>query len=205
MSMMLHDEQPDDKTPPPRKAIPRRLRFEILRRDNNACRYCGGKAPDVALTIDHVIPVALGGTDDPSNLVAACKDCNAGKTSTAPDAATVAQVSDDALRWAAAIRQAAEEAEAADEAGAEYCDPIAEAWDHDNRLYRFSRARLPHDWIDTVERWRKAGLPSHVVVDAIGTAMRNRQVYDVWRYTAGICWKRIEKLQERAAEIVAGA
>jgi len=184
-------------------AISKRTRYEVLRRDNNTCRYC--HATDTPLTIDHVIPVALGGTDDPSNLVAACKDCNAGKSSSSPDAPLVDQVSEDALRWAAAIKQAAAEVDAADEAGAVYCDPIAEAWDADNRLYRFSRARIPDDWIDTVERWRKAGLPSHMVVDAIGTAMRNRQVYDVWRYTAGICWRRIEELQLRATEILAGA
>lgn len=61
--------------------VSKRLRFEILRRDNHACRYCGGVAPDATITVDHVVPVALGGSDDPSNLVAACKDCNAGKSS----------------------------------------------------------------------------------------------------------------------------
>lgn len=56
--------------------VSKRIRFEVLRRDNYTCRYCGGSAPDVKLTVDHVMPVALG---DPTNLVTACKDCNAGK------------------------------------------------------------------------------------------------------------------------------
>jgi 5-methylcytosine-specific restriction endonuclease McrA len=34
------------------KPIPRRLRFEILRRDGHTCRYCGAQAPDVPLTVD---------------------------------------------------------------------------------------------------------------------------------------------------------
>ena len=55
--------------------VSKRLRYEILRRDNHACRYCGGTAPDVVITVDHVVPVALGGSDDAGNLVAACKDC----------------------------------------------------------------------------------------------------------------------------------
>ena len=88
-------------------SVSKRTRYEVLRRDNNTCRYCGGTAPDVTLTIDHVTPVSLGGSDDPSNLVAACKDCNAGKSSSNPDAALVASVSDDALRWAAALKAAA--------------------------------------------------------------------------------------------------
>ena len=83
-------------------AIPKRTRFEVLRRDNHTCRYC--RSTEGQLTVDHVTPVALGGTDDPSNLVAACRGCNAGKASSNPDEATVAQVQDDALRWAAARR-----------------------------------------------------------------------------------------------------
>ena len=87
-------------------AISRRLRFEILRRDGHTCRYCGGKAPDVALTVDHVIPTTLGGSDEPSNLVAACADCNAGKSSIQPDAPIVEDVAADALRWKRAMEQA---------------------------------------------------------------------------------------------------
>ena len=40
-------------------AVSKRLRYEILRRDNHTCRYCGESAPDVKLTIDHVVPVSL--------------------------------------------------------------------------------------------------------------------------------------------------
>lgn len=87
--------------------VSRRLRFEILRRDGHACRYCGAMAPDVKLTVDHVIPVALGGSDEPSNLVTACADCNAGKTSTQPDSTLVDDVASDALRWARALERAA--------------------------------------------------------------------------------------------------
>src|SRR6185369_3226628 len=61
-------------------AVSKRLRFEILRRDNHTCRYCGRSAPEVKLTVDHVKPEALGGRTEPDNLVAACSDCNAGKT-----------------------------------------------------------------------------------------------------------------------------
>ncbi|MFF0055622.1 HNH endonuclease [Streptomyces microflavus] len=63
-------------------AVSKRLRYEILRRDRFTCRYCGASAPDAPMRVDHVTPVALGGTDHPSNLVAACEPCNSGKTST---------------------------------------------------------------------------------------------------------------------------
>ena len=58
-------------------AVTKRTRFEVLRRDNYTCRYC--RSTEHSLTIDHVTPVALGGSDDPSNLVACCRDCNSGK------------------------------------------------------------------------------------------------------------------------------
>jgi 5-methylcytosine-specific restriction endonuclease McrA len=55
------------------------LRFAILERDAFACRYCGRKPPEVELEVDHLVPRSAGGTDDPSNLVTACFDCNRGK------------------------------------------------------------------------------------------------------------------------------
>lgn len=59
--------------------IPLGLRFEILGRDNFTCRYCGKHAPETELEVDHVYPRARGGSDQPSNLVATCRDCNRGK------------------------------------------------------------------------------------------------------------------------------
>lgn len=40
------------------------------------CHYCGQKFPSDELTMDHVIPIARGGTSTKNNLVTACKDCN---------------------------------------------------------------------------------------------------------------------------------
>lgn len=73
-------------------AISKRLRFEILRRDNHSCRYCGATAPEAKILVDHVVPEALGGQSVPDNLVAACEPCNSGKSSVAPDAAVASDV-----------------------------------------------------------------------------------------------------------------
>jgi len=62
-----------------RQAISKKLRFEVFKRDSFTCQYCGAKAPEVVLNVDHIEPVAEGGTNDIINLVTACKDCNAGK------------------------------------------------------------------------------------------------------------------------------
>ena len=62
-----------------REPISKRLRFQVLRRDNYCCVYCGRRAPSVTLEIDHQVPVSAGGGNDLENLVAACLECNRGK------------------------------------------------------------------------------------------------------------------------------
>lgn len=62
-----------------RKPLSKRTRFEVFKRDGFACQYCGRTPPSVLLEIDHVVPVAEGGTDVVHNLVTACFDCNRGK------------------------------------------------------------------------------------------------------------------------------
>jgi hypothetical protein len=86
-------------------AVSKRLRYEILRRDNHACRYCGATAPGVKLNVDHVIPTSLGGSDKPDNLVTACADCNSGKTSSMPNAEPVTDVDQDTFRQVVTQRQ----------------------------------------------------------------------------------------------------
>lgn len=62
-----------------RKPISKKMRFEVFKRDKFTCQYCGRMSPDVILEVDHIKPVAEGGTNDLINLVTSCKDCNRGK------------------------------------------------------------------------------------------------------------------------------
>ncbi|PBA43543.1 hypothetical protein CKJ63_03530 [Mycobacterium avium] len=173
--------------------VSKRLRFEILRRDNHACRYCGASAPDAKLTVDHVIPEALGGSDDPTNLVAACADCNTGKSSVPADAALVADVASDAMRWAAAMRQAADEIAAEDDAIERILDAVYDAW----KPYW-----IPNDWPSSVVAFIRAGLTQDTLLYLVDTARRKRGLDDRWAYFCGCCWKRVRQLQDRAHEIV---
>jgi hypothetical protein len=65
-----------------RVSISKRLRFEIFKRDNFTCQYCGKTSPDVLLEVDHIKPLAGGGKNDILNLVTSCRDCNRGKGKT---------------------------------------------------------------------------------------------------------------------------
>lgn len=74
----MADEFPEPITPP-RIALSKKARFEVLKRDKFSCQYCGAKAPDALLHVDHVVPVVEGGGNDMLNLVSACAACNGGK------------------------------------------------------------------------------------------------------------------------------
>jgi hypothetical protein len=64
-----------------RRAIPAQVRDEVWKRDKGVCQYrdpttnriCGSRH---AVQIDHIIPVARGGTDEPSNLRLLCRRHN---------------------------------------------------------------------------------------------------------------------------------
>lgn len=55
-------------------------RFLVFQRDDFTCQYCGSRAPDVHLELDHFLAVSQGGSNDFSNLVTACYSCNIGKS-----------------------------------------------------------------------------------------------------------------------------
>ncbi|UCH78800.1 MAG: HNH endonuclease [Candidatus Coatesbacteria bacterium] len=66
----------------------RRIKFNrrnVLRRDGFRCQYCGRSGPD--LTLDHIVPLALGGKHLWENVVACCQRCNNLKADRTPEAA----------------------------------------------------------------------------------------------------------------------
>lgn len=65
---------------PVRVGLSPKERFAILERDGFACQYCGARAPDSRLYVDHIVPVVRGGSNDPTNLTTSCFECNAGKS-----------------------------------------------------------------------------------------------------------------------------
>ena len=173
-------------------AVSKRTRFEVLRRDNYTCRYC--KSTTAPLEVDHVTPVALGGSDEPDNLVAACVDCNAGKASSSPDGETVADVREDARRWAAAMQEAARIMADEVDTFEAYQDAFHEAWPR----YKYA----PRGIDGTLAALYNVGLPVEHIVDAARIAGEARGVVDRAAYFAGICWKRVRRMQEIAQRIV---
>jgi 5-methylcytosine-specific restriction endonuclease McrA len=59
-------------------------RYNIFRRDNFSCVYCGDKKN---LTIDHILPRSKGGLNSWENLVTCCSFCNVKKGDKTPEEA----------------------------------------------------------------------------------------------------------------------
>jgi 5-methylcytosine-specific restriction endonuclease McrA len=68
-------------------AISTRTRALVFERDEFRCRRCGAGPDDGArLVVDHVVPVARGGTGELANLQTLCEPCNQGKQDRPPHA-----------------------------------------------------------------------------------------------------------------------
>ncbi|MFC6603896.1 HNH endonuclease [Ectobacillus funiculus] len=53
------------------------VRQQVYKRDNYQCLCCGKeRRRGVSLEIDHILPIAMGGKNAPSNLQTLCKQCN---------------------------------------------------------------------------------------------------------------------------------
>ncbi|MGW9397275.1 HNH endonuclease [Streptomyces sp. NPDC055642] len=186
-------------------AVSKRLRYEILRRDSHTCRYCGASAPDVPLRIDHVTPVALGGTDTPDNLVTSCEPCNSGKSSVPPDAATIADVAQDAMRWTVAWKQAAEEERLSSAERAASTTDVLDAF------FRAVKGRygiapaIPQDAEASVVRWLELGLPKEKIAELIAYTVGRTAVApdSKWRYLSGCCWNALKEIEQRTRTILA--
>lgn len=48
----------------------------VVQRDHSACQYCSLELKPREITIDHILPVSRGGTNDIENLCVSCLPCN---------------------------------------------------------------------------------------------------------------------------------
>jgi hypothetical protein len=66
-------------------AVPPLTRRSLIRRDRNLCAYCGVHFDETELTTDHIMPVSRGGQHNWTNVLAACRRCNHGKSDRTPE------------------------------------------------------------------------------------------------------------------------
>lgn len=183
-------------------AVSKRTRYEVMKRDNFTCRYC--RSTEEKLTVDHVVPVALGGSDQPSNLVAACKDCNAGKSSTSPDAETVEDVAQSAMRWAGAIAEYSRILLADRKKRDAYTRRFVKAWGAWNFGFKNLPIPQPADWKSTIWQFYALGFPIEELEDSVQIACANGRIEasSTFRYMCGVVYRKIDDMQDGAKSIL---
>lgn len=175
-------------------AVSKRLRFEVLKRDNHTCAYCGRSAPEVVLQVDHIVPTVLGGSDKPSNLTTACRDCNSGKSSSQAEDRPVDAPTLDVLRWRRAVIEAGEVHRADQEREQKARDRFERRWSY----------RLPDGWGTTIDQFARLGLEAedfeYMAERAIERATGQTHA---WRYFCKVAWAKIHEARDAAARKLA--
>lgn len=174
-----------------RKGIGKRLRFEIFKRDEFTCQYCGAHPPKAILHVDHITPVAEGGGNEPENLITSCDGCNLGKSDIPLDvipqplAERAAEIEEreEQIRGFAAVMAARRErieVEAWEVAGV-----LTSVFGGDGSIRR--------DWFQGIKLFVER-LGVHEVVDAMEIAVgRKSSSHSAFKYFCGICWNRIRE------------
>lgn len=70
---------------PHRSSRYNRLRSKLLQKTGGVCAYCAERMTAETVTIDHVLPIGRGGSDEWDNLLPACEPCNQRKRNDPPE------------------------------------------------------------------------------------------------------------------------
>lgn len=54
----------------------KKTQWWLTQLNQGVCYYCKGKFPASKLTMDHLVPLARGGSSTKGNIVPSCLDCN---------------------------------------------------------------------------------------------------------------------------------
>lgn len=177
-----------------RVPVSTRSRFEIFKRDQFTCQYCGQKPPNVVLHVDHIIAVSRGGDNDRSNLVTACEGCNMGKL--AVPLTSVPKSLEDQAREAQDRRMQveayAEMLQAERESLEQQCWDVAEVL-HPGSSDGWSRVKFTSVKM-FVERigYIQALDAAQISADRWGFGTRR------FKYFCGICWRILREAEEGA-------
>lgn len=173
-----------------RPTLSKMVRFAVFKRDLFVCQYCGRHPPEVVLEIDHIIPVASGGSDKEHNLLTSCFDCNRGKAAGSL-VATPIDVSEKSVELAERLEQSRayeallQQQETEFEVKTDKVEAMAQVY---YQGVAFS-TRGRRD----IRRFLKM-LPCEAVVEAMDIACHRwpDDVDVMFRYFCGVCWRKIK-------------
>lgn len=171
-----------------RRPLSKKVRFDIFKRDEFSCQYCGQKPPAVVLEVDHVIPVCEGGKNDEHNLLTSCFDCNRGKGS-----GSLQVIPIDLARKAELLREREEQVRAYDELLQAIRGRQEEAINGIIDIYTgFFPGWTLTDRVRPSIRQFLTKLPTSEVVEAMELACERTNSGRAFNYFCGVCWRKIK-------------
>jgi hypothetical protein len=172
-----------------RKALTKRVRFDVFKRDVFVCQYCGATPPSAILHADHVIAVAEGGGNEYDNLITACSDCNLGK-----GARALSSLPTPLRDRAAELAEREEQLRAYDALLAEKRQLLLRNVQVVSDIYeaRFYMWKLSDSSRLSIRRFLEK-LPLAEVADAMEIACSRVGSGAVFNYFCGICWSKIRE------------
>lgn len=176
-----------------RKSLSKKTRFEVFKRDDFECQYCGNHPPHVILHVDHIVPVAEGGGNEEENLITSCADCNLGKGARSLDVSP-RSLADRALEIKERELQIAgynEVMRAARERLEDNAWDVAEIY-----MKNFGEQTFRKDWLTSIKRFvERLGL--YETIDAMekATIYKPYSRPQCFKYFCGICWNKISEYE----------
>lgn len=184
-----------------RKPISNGTRFEIFKRDAFTCQYCGRKPPEVILHVDHILAVANGGTNEYSNLITSCSDCNLAKSDKPlerkkiPPIPNAEQIADERERFEQ-LKQYQQFLNERDKYFENQTFSLLEAWaDLEGQKTTDEQFFYQPELKKAVTRFLKY-LPASQILEAMQLAHQNTRSesqHQRQKYFYGVCWRKIKK------------
>lgn len=173
-----------------RKAISKKTRFDVFKRDGFKCQYCGAHPPSVLLHVDHINPVANGGGNDADNLITSCEPCNLGK-----GARELSVVPKSLASKAAETQEREEQIKGYGEIFEAKRERLEnETWRVMDMLYP-GESTVPRDSFNSAKMFiEKLGV--HEVLDSAEIALASSSsMKNKFRYFCGVCWNKVREVE----------
>lgn len=173
-----------------RKSLSKKVRFDVFKRDEFSCQYCGRTPPSVVLHVDHIHPVKLGGDNSTDNLITSCLECNLGKGATSLKSVpeSLKDRAKDTAEKESQIAAYAKVMAAKRERIESQCWDVADIY-----MVAFDEESILHTHFESIKQFLHK-IPLHDAMDAMDVAV-NAIPYNkerCFRYFCGVCWNRIK-------------
>jgi len=174
-----------------RKAISKRVRFDVFKRDGFICQYCGAHPPQAVLHVDHIVPVAEGGGNEDTNLVTACDHCNLGKAANSLESipASLSSRAAEVAEREAQLRGYSEVMAAQRDRIHEDCWEVGDIF-----VAQFRLDGIRKDWFQSIRQFvERIGVHECIRAMELATARKPYSREQCFRYFCGICWNIVRE------------